>query len=56
MSQPVSLSAGLSSGDKLFKVLAEADKTCQLRVLPGPEAPAGAGLSLGRGGGAVAGH
>lgn len=56
MSQPVSLSAGLSSGDKLFNVPAEADKSCQLRVLPGPEAPPGAGLSLGRGAGAGAGH
>ena len=48
-------------GTSTSKCLSEADKTCQLRLLPGPEASPGAGLSLGRGGVAggredVAGH
>lgn len=48
-------------GISTLKCLSEADKACQLKVLPEPEAAPGAGLSLGRGGVAggrdgVAGH
>lgn len=36
-------------GISISKCLSEADKACQLRVLPEPEASPGAQLSLGRG-------